>query len=180
MNLTLTIVHKTKKTNKLYYTGDDPVLTDPPLPIAQVLGAAVTEGYRIRVRILRTMLLTCTPTNPKNPLHCSSLACYVIGLLPWWTSSTSLIMEIQKRTTEFIAVLSRPMQKFIANFSLQPSKLKFLLGCHLATNSFGLGRLFYQASRQLQNFRCHGNQMVATWRVALVKVLKWWSWKKWY
>ena len=24
MNLTLTIVHKTKKTNKLYYTGDDP------------------------------------------------------------------------------------------------------------------------------------------------------------
>ena len=24
MNLTLTIVHKTRKTNKLYYTGDDP------------------------------------------------------------------------------------------------------------------------------------------------------------
>ena len=24
MNPTLTIVHKTKKTNKLYYTGDDP------------------------------------------------------------------------------------------------------------------------------------------------------------
>ena len=40
----------------------------------------------------------------------------------------------------------------------QPSKLKFLLGCHLATNSFGLGRLFYKSSRQLQNFRCHGNQ----------------------
>ena len=79
MNLTLTTVHKTKKTNKLYYTGDDPILTDPPPPIAQVLGAAVTEGYRIRVRILRTMHLTCTPTNPKNPLHCSSLACYVIG-----------------------------------------------------------------------------------------------------
>ena len=24
MNLTLTILHKTKKKNKLYYTGDDP------------------------------------------------------------------------------------------------------------------------------------------------------------
>ena len=52
-------------------------------------------------------------------------------------------MEIQKRTTEFTAVLSGPMQKFIANFSLQPCKFKFLLGGHLATNSFGLGRLFY-------------------------------------
>ena len=31
MNLTLTIVHKTKKTNKLYYTMDDPILTDPHL-----------------------------------------------------------------------------------------------------------------------------------------------------
>ena len=26
LNLTLTIVHKTKKTNKLYYTWDDPVI----------------------------------------------------------------------------------------------------------------------------------------------------------
>ena len=42
--------------------------------------------------------------------------------------------------------------------STQPSKLKFLLGRHLATNSFGLGRLFYKSSRQLQNFRCHGDQ----------------------
>ena len=40
----------------------------------------------------------------------------------------------------------------------QPAKLKFLLGHHLATNSFGLGRPFYKASRQLQNFRCHHNQ----------------------
>ena len=31
----------------------------------------------------------------------------------------------------------------------QPSKLKFLLGRHLATNSFGLGKLFYKSSRQL-------------------------------
>ena len=33
---------------------------------------------------------------------------------------------------------------------VQPSKLKFLLGRHFATNSFGLGRLFYKSSRQLQ------------------------------
>ena len=41
---------------------------------------------------------------------------------------------------------------------MQPSKLKLLLGHHLATNSFGLGRLFYKSSRQLQNFRRHGDQ----------------------
>ena len=40
----------------------------------------------------------------------------------------------------------------------QPSKLKFSLGHHLATNSFGLGRPFYKSSCQLQNFRCHHNQ----------------------
>ena len=38
----------------------------------------------------------------------------------------------------------------------QPSKVKFLLGGHLATNSVGLGRLFYKSSHQLQNFRRHG------------------------
>ena len=42
--------------------------------------------------------------------------------------------------------------------STPPSKLKFLLGHHLATNSFGLGRLFDKSSRQLQNFRRHGDQ----------------------
>ena len=41
---------------------------------------------------------------------------------------------------------------------MQPSKLKLLLCHHLATNSFGLGRLFYKSSRQLQNFRRHGDQ----------------------
>ena len=82
MNLSLTIVYKTKKTNKLYYTGDDPILTDPLPRIAQVQGVAVSEGCRIRVRILRTMRLIRSHTNPKNPLHCSSLACYVVGPLP--------------------------------------------------------------------------------------------------
>ena len=43
------------------------------------------------------------------------------------------------------------------SFQGQPSKLKFLLGRHLATKSFGLGRLFYKSSRQLQNFRHHGD-----------------------
>ena len=41
---------------------------------------------------------------------------------------------------------------------LQPSKLKFLLGRHMATNSFGVGRLFYKSSRQLQKFSRHGDQ----------------------
>jgi len=76
MNLTLTIVHKTKKTNKLCYTRDDPILTDTPPLIAQVLGVAVTEGYRIRVRILRTTRLTCTPINPKT--LCIVLALHVM------------------------------------------------------------------------------------------------------
>ena len=40
----------------------------------------------------------------------------------------------------------------------QPPKLKFLLGHHLATNSFGLARLFLSSSCHLQNFRHHGNQ----------------------
>ena len=42
--------------------------------------------------------------------------------------------------------------------STQQSKLKFLPGGHLATNSSGLGRLFYKSSCQLQNFRRHGDQ----------------------
>ena len=44
------------------------------------------------------------------------------------------------------------------NIIWQPSTLKFLPCRHLATNSFGLGRLFYKSSRQLQNFRSHGDQ----------------------
>ena len=39
------------------------------------------------------------------------------------------------------------------SFQRQPSKFKFFLGHHLATKSFGLGRLFYKSSCQLQNFR---------------------------
>ena len=49
-------------------------------------------------------------------------------------------------------------EKCDVTFPVQLSKLKFLLGCHLAANSFGLGKLLYKASRQLQNFRCHGDQ----------------------
>ena len=45
----------------------------------------------------------------------------------------------------------------LSTWATQPSRLKFLLGHHLATNSFGLGRLFYKSSRQLQNFRRHGD-----------------------
>ena len=41
----------------------------------------------------------------------------------------------------------------------QPPKLKFLLGHHLATNSFGLGRLFYKLLGAM-------TKMVATCRAA--------------
>ena len=40
----------------------------------------------------------------------------------------------------------------------KPPSLKFLLSCHLATNSFGLGRPFHKSSHKLQDFRCHHNQ----------------------
>ena len=54
---------------------------------------------------------------------------------------------------------TRVSTKLLQPFSLyfQPSKLKFLLDRHLATYSFGLGRLFYKSSHQLQNFRQSGD-----------------------
>ena len=50
---------------------------------------------------------------------------------------------------------------------LQPSKLKFWLGHHLATNSFGLGRL---STNQVASCKILGamvTKMVVTWRVVL-------------
>ena len=53
----------------------------------------------------------------------------------------------------------------------QPSKLKFLccchFGCHLATNSLGLGRLFYNQSSlpAPTNLGAMVTKMVPTWRV---------------
>ena len=38
---------------------------------------------------------------------------------------------------------------------VQPSKLKFLLSHHFATNPFGLERVFDKSNRQLQTFRHH-------------------------
>ena len=46
----------------------------------------------------------------------------------------------------------------LVDSTIQPSKLKFLLGHHLATNPYGLGRLFDKSSRQLQNLRRHGHE----------------------
>ena len=59
------------------------------------------------------------------------------------------------RTFLFAQSLHAGLQKWPVQ---QPSKLKFLLGHHLATNSFGLGRPFYRSRPQLQNFRRHGDQ----------------------
>ena len=43
----------------------------------------------------------------------------------------------------------------VGTVPVQPSKLMFLLSHHVATNPFGLGRLFDKSSRQLQTFRHH-------------------------
>ena len=51
----------------------------------------------------------------------------------------------------------------------QPSKLKFLLGRHLANNSFALGRLFYKSSSKILG--AIATKMVATWRVVFVRFL---------
>ena len=58
-----------------------------------------------------------------------------------------------------LSLKHKSFQKLLRPFSLylQHSKLKFLLDRHLATYSFGLGRLFYKSSRLLQNFRHHGD-----------------------
>ena len=56
-------------------------------------------------------------------------------------------------------------------FSVQPSKWKFLLGCHLATNSFGLGRIFYKSSRSSKILGAMATKMVATWRVGLERFM---------
>ena len=73
-----------------------------------------------------------------------------------WLTNLKLNLTILQANQNNILVFSvYPVDKQHSN---QPSKLKFLLGRHLATNSFGLGRLFNKSSRQLQFFKCHGDQ----------------------
>ena len=73
-----------------------------------------------------------------------------------WLTNVKLNLTLLQANQNNILVFSvYPVDKQHSN---QPSKLKFLLGRHLATKSFGLGRLFYKSSCQLQNFRRHGNQ----------------------
>ena len=50
----------------------------------------------------------------------------------------------------------------------QPFKLKFLLGHHLATNSFSLGRLFANQVASSKILGAMATKMVATWRVVFV------------
>ena len=70
-----------------------------------------------------------------------------------WLTNLKLNLTILQANENNILVFSLyPVDKQHSN---QPSKLKFLLGRHLATNSFGLGSFFYKSSRQFQNFRCH-------------------------
>ena len=66
--------------------------------------------------------------------------------------------QLSLRQTPLGSALCVCLREMSVLQSQQPSKLKFLLGRHLATNSFGLGRLINKSSRQLQNFRRHGDQ----------------------
>ena len=47
----------------------------------------------------------------------------------------------------------------------------FLLGYHLATNSFGLGRMFYKSSSSSKILGAMATKMVATWRVGLERFM---------
>ena len=66
--------------------------------------------------------------------------------------------------------LSQPVKRLSYFLQLcikgQSSKLKFLLGRHLATNSFALGRLFYKSTSKILG--AMATKMVATWRVVFV------------
>ena len=73
----------------------------------------------------------------------------------WLTNLTLNLTILQVNQNNILVFSMHPVDKQHSN---QPSKLKFLLGHHLATKSFGLGRLFYKSSCQLQNFRRHGNK----------------------
>ena len=53
--------------------------------------------------------------------------------------------------------ISSSLVHFLFFFASPTLQVKVFLGCDLATNSFGLGRLFYKSSHQLQNFRHHGD-----------------------
>ena len=73
----------------------------------------------------------------------------------WLTNLKLNLTILQANQNNILAFSVHPVDKQHSN---QPSRLKFLLGRHLATNSFGLGRLFYKSSCKLQNFRHQGDQ----------------------
>ena len=73
----------------------------------------------------------------------------------WLTNVKLNLTLLQANQNNILVFWVYPVDKQHSN---QPSRLKFLLGRYLATNSFGLGRLFYKSSCQLQNFRRHSDQ----------------------
>ena len=99
----------------------------------------------------------CWPDQSHHQSNCSVIfVCFVLFLqgfcwrkrFCWRVKALGHSILVTKAKGTFVQVWARNV--------LQPSKLKFLLGRHLVTNSFGLGRLFYKASRQLQNFSRDG------------------------
>ena len=63
-----------------------------------------------------------------------------------------------------------PLPPHVSFTILQPSKLEFLLSCHLATNSFGLRRVFTNQATSSKILGTMASKMLATWRVVLVSV----------
>ena len=105
----------------------------------------------------------------------SHMACFLFGSSQWVVERQHFYQATQNGAWTAIAFAQSKMHILkssgfwfhnIITYSvhpgkgtcMQPSKLKLLLCHHLATNSFGLGRRFYKSSRQLQNFRRHGDQ----------------------
>ena len=71
----------------------------------------------------------------------------------------NILCSLNQWNVHWISLWSLPL-------AFQPSKLKFLLSRHLATNSLGLGRLFANQVASLKILGAMRTKMVATWRVA--------------
>ena len=105
----------------------------------------------------------------------SHMACFLFGSSQWVVEKQHFYQATQNGTWTAVAFAQSKMHILKSSgfwfhniitywvhpgkgTCMQPSKLKLLLGHHLATNSFSLGRPFYKSSCQLQNFRHHGHQ----------------------
>ena len=116
-----------------------------PLPCKRPMWPSHGLGDHVKWWSSSISTFMLNPLRLKYKLFCQS---YVFGIF--------LYSKYWSQMTQFLGCTSKCA--LVKEGMVQPCKLKFLLSCHLATNSFGLGRLFYKPSCQLQNLRCHGDQ----------------------